>query len=139
LTHLRRSRIARVKSGAALTGAIVVALAISHATPRGVDGQTAAAPSASGPSASQIRAVRQYIKRTWTVLTRSARDLPRAAPDPKMQRRPGEAWPVYIAADEDRASIEHTLRAALNAGDLQRIDLRVLPPHRDIREHGLLY
>ena len=140
LTYLRRSRIARVKSGAALTGAIVVALAISHATPRGVDGQTAAAPSASGPSASQIRAVRQYIKRTWTVLTRSARDLPRAAPDPKMRRAPGASWPVYVAADEDRAAIARTLGAVLTPADLQHIDLRVLPADsRGISDHGLLY
>ena len=140
LTYLRRSRIARVKSGAALTGAIVVALAISHATPRGVGGQTPAAPSASGPSASQIRAVRQYIKRTWTVLTRSARDLPRAAPDPKMRRAPGASWPVYVAADEDRAAIARTLGAVLTPADLQHIDLRVLPAdRRGISDHGLLY
>ena len=116
---------------------IAIVLAATGAPAGGIARQTATA--APFPATNQIQAVRQYIKRTWTVLTRSARDLPRAAPDPKMQRRPGEAWPVYIAADEDRASIEHTLRAALNAGDLQRIDLRVLPPHRDIREHGLLY
>src|SRR5881396_3316395 len=139
-TDLRRSRFARVKPGAALTGAMVVALAISHATPRGVGGQTPAAPSASGPSASQIRAVRQYIKRTWTVLTRSARDLPRAAPDPKMRRAPGASWPVYVAADEDRAAIARTLGAVLTPADLQHIDLRVLPAdRRGISDHGLLY
>ena len=92
------------------------------------------------PAASRIQAVRQYIKKTWTVLTRSARDLPRAAPDPKVRRAPGEAWPVYVAADEDRAAIERTLRGVLTAGDLQRIDLRVLPAApASIREHGLLY
>jgi alpha,alpha-trehalase len=92
------------------------------------------------PSASRVQAVRRYIKRTWSVLTRSARDLPRAAPDPKMHRAPGEKWPVYVAADEDRAAIERGLRAVLPAADLQRLDLRALPAARgEIREHGLLY
>jgi alpha,alpha-trehalase len=140
LTYLRDSRFARVKPRETLTRAIVVALAISHATPRGVGSQPTAALSASVPSASQIRAVRQYIKRTWTLLTRSTHDLPRAAPDPKMRRAPGEAWPVYVAADEDRAAIARTLRTVLTPGDLQHIDLRVLPADRDqIRDHGLLY
>src|SRR5947208_9655988 len=140
LTNRQGSRFARVKPRETLTRAIVVALAITHAAPRGVGGQTPAAPSASGPSASQIRAVRQYIKRTWTVLTRSARDLPRAAPDPKMRRAPGASWPVYVAADEDRAAIARTLGAVLTPADLQHIDLRVLPAdRRGISDHGLLY
>ena len=103
-------------------------------------GQPARPPTADFPSAARIQGVRQYIKRSWSVLTRSARDLPRAAPDPKMRRSPGESWPVYVAADENRASIERTLRSQLTAADLQKIDLRVLPsPSSAIKEHGLLY
>jgi alpha,alpha-trehalase len=95
---------------------------------------------ASFPSAERITAVRQYIKQSWQTLTRSARDLPRAAPDPKIRRAPGEPAPVYLAADESRAATEQKLRAVLSAEDLQRIELRTLPERSDqIREHGLLY
>jgi alpha,alpha-trehalase len=133
-------RLSRLIFGAALFAAAMVALAGSAAPVRVGFGQAAAASQTSVPSANQIRALRQYIKRTWTVLTRSARDLPRAAPDPKMPRAPGDAWPVYIAADEDRAAITRTLETILTPGALQQIDLRVLPSSRDqIREHGLLY
>ena len=34
--------------------------------------------------------VRDYIKKSWTTLTRSNRDLPQALPDPKMPRPPGQ-------------------------------------------------
>jgi len=95
---------------------------------------------ASFPPAERIAAVRQYIKQSWHTLTRSARDLPRAAPDPKIRRPPGEPAPVYLAADESRAAAEQKLRAVLSAEDLQRIELRTLPERSDqIREHGLLY
>jgi alpha,alpha-trehalase len=94
----------------------------------------------SAPSAQRIAAVRQYIAQSWHTLTRSARDLPRAAPDPKIRRAPGEPAPVYLARDESRAATEQKLRAILSAEDLQRIELRTLPEHPDeIREHGLLY
>src|SRR5437867_472436 len=53
--------------------------------------QTAPAPSVQLPAANRIQAVRQYIRRTWTLLTRSVRDLPRAAPDPKMHRAAGDS------------------------------------------------
>jgi alpha,alpha-trehalase len=118
--------------------ALVVALTICSGA-IGV-GQTTAAGRATLQPANQLRAVRQYIKRTWPVLTRSARDLPRAAPDPKMRLAPGDAWPVYIAPDENLAAIVRTLRTVLPPADLQHVDLRVLPASRDeIREHGLLY
>ena len=92
------------------------------------------------PSAQRITAIRQYIKQSWHTLTRSARDLPRAAPDPKIRRAPGEPAPVYLAADESRAATEQKLRAVLSADDLTRIELRMLPERADqIREHGLLY
>jgi len=95
---------------------------------------------ASFPSAQPIAAVRHYIKDSWHTLTRSARDLPRAAPDPKMRRAPGKPAPVYLAADESRAATEEKLRAVLSPDDLQRIELRPLPARADeIREHGLLY
>jgi alpha,alpha-trehalase len=92
------------------------------------------------PSATRIAAVRAYIKQTWHTLTRSARDLPKAAPDPKIHRAIGEPSPVYLAADESRAATEQRLRAVLSADDLRRIELRTLPARADrIQEHGLLY
>jgi alpha,alpha-trehalase len=92
------------------------------------------------PSAARIADLRAYIKQTWHTLTRSTRDLPKAAPDPKIRRGPGEPSPVYLAADESRAATEQRLREVLSADDLQRIDLRTLPARADqIREHGLLY
>ena len=92
------------------------------------------------PSATQIADVRAYIRQTWHTLTRSTRDLPKAAPDPKIRRGSGEPSPVYLAADESRAATEQRLRDVLSADDLQRIDLRTLPARADqIRDHGLLY
>jgi alpha,alpha-trehalase len=92
------------------------------------------------PAAARIAAVRGYIKQTWHTLTRSAHDLPKAAPDPKIRRAPGEPAPVYLAADESRADTEQRLRAVLSPDELQRIELRTLPSRPDeIREHGLLY
>ncbi len=98
------------------------------------------------PSAARIAAARDYIKRTWSTLTRSIRDLPRAAPDPKIRRGPDERWPLYIAADENRDAIQSTLASALSAADLQRIEVKVLPAvanasagMREPSDQGLLY
>src|SRR2546425_12412427 len=99
-----------------------------------------AAGQAPFPSAARIASVRTYIKQTWHTLTRSARDLPKGAPDPKIRRAPDEPSPVYLAPDESRTEAEQRLRAVLSAEDLRRIDLRTLPERPDqIREHGLLY
>ena len=43
------------------------------------------------PSPERIAAVREYIKKGWTTLSRSSSDLLRAAPDPKMHPRPRRA------------------------------------------------
>ena len=84
--------------------------------------------------------VRQYIKTGWTTLTRSAKDLPAAARDPKFPRKPGEPWPVYLPAGEDRARVERELRSALAKPELAQIELRTLPAAgTTIPDHGLLY
>jgi hypothetical protein len=41
-------------------------------------------------SAARVAAVRTYIKTAWTTLSRSARDLAKAAPDPKVHRPAGQ-------------------------------------------------
>jgi len=92
------------------------------------------------PPLAHVDEVRRYIKQTWTTLTRSPRDLARAAPDPKLHRDADATWPVYIAADENRDEIQKRVTATLAPSDARHIELRTLPPRaEDIREHGLLY
>lgn len=92
------------------------------------------------PSPARLAAVERYIERSWAALTRSTRDLPEAARDPKMPRPPGEPWPVYIARTENRARIAAELRAVLGPERMAAIELRTLPGRPlDAHEHGLLY
>jgi alpha,alpha-trehalase len=92
------------------------------------------------PSPETLRELRSYIKNAWTTLSRSNRDLTAAAPDPKMRRGPGQPWPVYVSAREDRARVERELRGQLKAEEMARIELRTLPADlRELKEHGLLY
>src|SRR5207249_8230818 len=87
---------------------------------------SAARPQETFPSSTQLQEIREYINRTWSALTRSTRDLPKAAPDPKIRRAPGEPSPVYLAADEDRTGTEQRLRDVLSADDFRKIELRTL-------------
>src|SRR5438552_2372509 len=94
----RRQVVAMSKRSNPLAASLVlltVALTATVTPAREHSTQATAEQSAKLPAAARIEAVRHYIKRTWTLLTRSVRDLPRAAPDPKMHRGAGEAWPVY--------------------------------------------
>lgn len=91
------------------------------------------------PSPERIAAVREYIKRGWTTLTRSNSDLLRAAPDPKMHLEPGQRWPVYVSAKEDRGRVQSALGAQLAADDLAKIEIRTLPASGKVAQHGLLY
>lgn len=92
------------------------------------------------PPAAQVAEVREYIKAGWTTLSRSNRDLPAAAKDPKLPREPGSAWPVYVSMREDRERVARELRQVLRENELASIELRTLPSERkSIREHGLLY
>jgi len=81
-----------------------------------------------------------YIKHTWTVLTRSNRMLASAAVDPKFHAEPDGRWPVYVSASAGLASIQRQLRQELSPSDLEKIELRPLPPDSAaLREPGLLY
>jgi alpha,alpha-trehalase len=91
------------------------------------------------PTPERIGEVRKYIKEGWTTLTRSVRDLPAAAPDPKMKAHRG-AWTVYVSPREDRKRVETVLASQLDAAGRAQIVLRTLPAGgARITEHGLLY
>src|SRR5439155_5811708 len=126
---MRSLSLNRLRRAEPLTS--VAALASTHVI--GGTGQAVA-------RAPQVRVVREYIARTWTTLTRSTRDLPRAARDPKLHLDPAQPSPVYVSPREDRSAIERRLEAVLTRDELRSIELRVLPERSaDIREHGLLY
>jgi alpha,alpha-trehalase len=87
-----------------------------------------------------LSGLRAYIKRGWTTLTRSVRDLPNAAPDPKLHLAPGERWPVYLPPSDDRARVQAELARNLTPAQLATIELLPLPENRgSIARHGLLY
>jgi alpha,alpha-trehalase len=91
-------------------------------------------------STRQVISLRAYIKTTWQTLSRSLNHILEAARDEKVEHSPGQTWPVYISAHEDRQSVEQALKAALSAAEYAQIDLRVLPDDPDtIADHGLLY
>jgi len=115
-------------------------LASSSPLPLAAQAASQAAAGQELPAPERIRAVDDYIKKTWTTLRRSARDLPAAAKDPKLHLPPGSRWPVYIPATEDKPKIEAALRAELGEQELATIALRPLPANPgELKEHGLLY
>ena len=92
------------------------------------------------PDNTQLERLREYIKMGWTTLSRSNRDLPRALPDPKMPRKPGDPWLLYVSRRESRTRVQAELARVLDASEMKQVEVRTLP--RDvlsIREHGLLY
>jgi alpha,alpha-trehalase len=130
-TAVRRAVLLAAPLAAVLAGSLVAA--------------PAALPAAGGaeselPSPARLAAVREYIKKSWTTLSRSLRDLPAAARDPKLHLPAGTPWPVYFPPREDRAEIEADLKLQLAREDFRTIALLPLPADtRQLREHGLLY
>jgi alpha,alpha-trehalase len=93
----------------------------------------------SAPQA-QSSTVLEYVKQTWTVLTRSNKDLAKAAVDPKFQPGPDGRWPVYVPQRADLQLIEEGLRREMPAAGFKTIDIRQLPKDLDsLRVQGLLY
>src|SRR6185369_2244277 len=107
-----------------------VLFSLSIAAAAGAAPAPAPAPPADALSPARVVAVRAYIKNGWTTLSRSTRDLAKAAPDPKFPRPAGQPWPVYLPPEEDRARVEAELKKTMTADDLARIELRVLPGGR---------
>ena len=91
------------------------------------------------PAASASRSILDYIKQTWSVLTRSNRDLAKAAIDPKFTPLPDGRWPVYVARGDDLQKIEKGLRQEMQPADFKKITIQQLPEDMPIRAHGLLY
>lgn len=95
----------------------------------------------------QLEAARDYIRRGWHTLSRSNRDLARAAVDPKFKPPPGadgdspstRRWPVYVARDESLRATARRLRAQLKPEEFARIELRQMPARYDEAAPGLLY
>jgi alpha,alpha-trehalase len=86
-----------------------------------------------------VARLRGYIRDAWRPLTRTLRDLPRAAQDPKVPHTPGTPWVIYVAPDRARDAAADLARA-LPASDLARIDLRALVGDSTFfAQHGLLY
>ncbi|TAN83627.1 MAG: alpha,alpha-trehalase [Phormidium sp. SL48-SHIP] len=92
------------------------------------------------PNSPRLQPVIDYIRDTWTTLTRTQAHILEAAKDSKIERPPGSPWIVYISPQEDRDLVQAELKEILPPSELTQIELRVLPPEMDqIDEHGLLY
>ena len=89
----------------------------------------------------RLAPVRKYIKEGWTTLTRSSRDLIRAAPDPEAApARPASPGRSTSRPREDRARVEKTLAALLTPEQRRRSTCACCPRTRcSVKEHGLLY
>jgi alpha,alpha-trehalase len=133
-----RTQRTRAHAPALLALALLLLLPCAHAP---ASAQERATPA-------QLAAAREYVRRGWRTLTRSNRDLLKAAVDPKFQADllarqnvPPQSlrWPVYVARDEDLAAVERRLRAEMSAADFARVELRRLPERADEAEPGLLY
>ena len=87
----------------------------------------------------QRASILDYIHRTWSVLTRSNRDLATAAADPKFQSG-SEPRPVYVSRAENLSRVEEQLHREMSPTDYQKIQLRLLPEDQvGVPAPGLLY
>jgi len=92
------------------------------------------------PAAPARVPIEKYIADTWSTLTRTHRDLAKAAVDPKFPEPPGGRWPVYVPASADAAAITKQLQAGMEPGTFDKIEIRRLPPAgAPTPEQGLLY
>ncbi len=81
-----------------------------------------------------------YIKQTWTVLTRSNRDLPKAAVDPKFHPDADGRWPVFVPRTENAPEIETRLEREIDPAAFKSIVIKPLPEDTSsMEEQGLLY
>jgi alpha,alpha-trehalase len=122
----------------ALCAALAAAMLATPGLPLGLRAQVAVLHEL--PAAERIAEVRRYIKAGWSTLSRSLRDLPAAAQDPKMAHTPGQPWPVYYASTETRRAVDRAVAAALPPASRRMVSLRVLPAAPlTMTAHGLLF
>ena len=82
----------------------------------------------------------EYVKETWTTLTRSNKNLATAAVDPKFKPGPDGRWPVYVPQSADVQLVEEALRREMPAAGFKTIKLVPLPKDLDtLQTQGLLY
>ncbi len=100
----------------------------------------ASAPRPASPPATRadLDALHAYIHGAWSSLTRSHRDLARAAVDPKFPVQNGRAT-VYVSRRENLRALSGALAATLPPSELARFDLRSLPRDPSHAAPGLLY
>ncbi len=88
----------------------------------------------------QTPSILEYVKQTWSVLTRSNKDLATAAVDPKFHPGADGKWPVYVPRSDDLQIVEEGLRREMPAAGFKTIHILSLPEDLDsLREQGLLY
>jgi len=81
-----------------------------------------------------------YVKQTWAVLTRSNKDLPKAAVDPKFHPDADGRWPVFVPHTENASEIESALQKEIPPDAFKAIVIKVLPEDTsNMQEQGLLY
>ena len=86
------------------------------------------------------RPILEYIRQTWTTLTRSNKNLATAAVDPKFKPGRDGRWPVYVPQNGDAKQIEAALKSQMTAADFATINIQRLPVHLgELRTQGLLY
>ncbi len=90
--------------------------------------------------AQQPPPILEYIRTTWSFLTRSHKQLATAAEDPKFKPQPDGKWLVYIPADQNVQLISKQLNEEMAPADYAKIHLEALEQkgnsHQDA---GLLY
>src|SRR5579884_4101927 len=101
---------------------------------------TVVALAAQTATQTQTEPIQRYIERTWTTLTRSNRDLAKAAVDPKFHPAADGRWPVFVAQPDNLEAIQARLQRDMSAADLAAIELRRLPADVEhLNAQGLLY
>ena len=111
-----------------------IALPIALLVPAAFLAQTPPVPTAKSAD------ILEYIRSTWSALTRSNANLGTAAVDPKFKPRPDGRWTVYIPRGEDQDLVQEGLRREMPAAAFKSIAIEPLPADMDsLPSQGLLY
>jgi alpha,alpha-trehalase len=81
-----------------------------------------------------------YIDRTWATLTRSNKDLAKAAVDPKFKPDAQGKWAVYVPAQDNLKEVTAKLKHNMPAAAFKTLSLMTLPENTlQVKTQGLLY